>query len=408
MLECANIKHGLKVGTDGTIAPCCMAQKVHYRDENDNILNVETATARQILDSPTRKTLIKQFELGLKAGECTACWESEAAGIESKRIRDTERLEDPNYTTDDIFLLDLQLGNTCNLACRTCGIEGTRKWKDEYKEIVDSKISDQDFKDLVKKFSKPFQDESTFWDQLPIFYDKAGFIDLYGGEPFLMAKQWEVLKGLADNGKAKEKMIQINSNGTVFSEKYFNVLKEFKDVLISFSIDGTEGKFEYLRHHGNWNEVLSNMIKWKEVTKDLDYFNFNICFTVSTYNILDFPELVSLAAKLGFDIYCNYVYQPTYFKCSNIPDEYKQELSDTYYQNVEKYTVNLPKQNGKFFKDYILPKLEEPIKFALSFKNNGDNYERFLRVTKLLDKSRTNNFSKTFPQLNHVLKLDRT
>jgi len=408
MLDCANIKHGLKIGTDGTIAPCCIAQNANFRDENGEILNVETATSKQILNSPTRQILIEQLDKGLKPGECSACWESEEAGIESKRIRDTKRITSSEYTTDDIFLLDLQLGNTCNLACRTCGIEGTRKWKDDYKLIIDDKISDQDLKDIVKKYSSPFQDESSFWNELPNFYSKAGFIDLYGGEPFLMSKQWDVLKELADNGKAKEKIIQINSNGTVFSHKYLDVLKEFKDVLISFSIDGIGSKFEYLRHHGIWEEVNSTMMQWKEETKNYSNFSFNICFTVSTYNFLDFPEMVAFAALNGFDIYCNFVYQPQYFKCSNIPDKKKKDLIDMYNSNVIKYTSSLPPFKGRFVRENILPKLKEPVNFLLNSDCDKFFYQRFLTVTKLLDKSRNNNFGKTFPQLNHVLELDIT
>ena len=78
----------------------------------------------------------------------------------------------------------------------------------------------------------------------------------------LIKKQWETLRKSIELGYAKNQELSFNTNGTIFKEEYIDILNEFKRVVISFSIDAIEDRFNYIRHHGDWEKVKSNIEGW--------------------------------------------------------------------------------------------------------------------------------------------------
>ena len=51
----------------------------------------------------------------------------------------------------------------------------------------------------------------------------------------------------------------------------------------SFSIDATEDRFNYIRHHGDWSAVTDNINKWLEHKSDS--IIFDVAVTVTNLNI---------------------------------------------------------------------------------------------------------------------------
>lgn len=403
MLKCANLDHGLKVGTNGRVSPCCVIKNSELKDDAGSAMNISTHTFDELQKSPTLTKLRNSFANGLPPEECSRCWNEETAGIDSKRLRDNRRIESLDLKVGDLYFLDLQLGNICNLACRSCGIEGTKKWKSDYKEVVNPNITDEELNKLLKTFSDPFNDDSLFWDQMDTVASTVEIIDLYGGEPMLMKKQWEFLKKCVELGTAKNQTVQFNTNGTLYSEDFIDILKEFKQVTISFSLDGLREKFNYIRHLGDWDKVKHNLILWQQAAETYNNLWLNICYTVSTYNVLDFPEMANLAYDLDFDIYTNFVHQPEYFSITNIPEDYKKELAHLYLQNENKWLKSIKRSKRR----YILGRTLNFSNGICAFMNSKEfvpsHWHRFKQVTEILDKSRNQSFTETFPILSSIL-----
>lgn len=397
MIKCANISNGLRVTTDGKFTPCCIANEAYLKDDEGNVMSVLTTTFQEALNSPTLKKLKKDFENDIKSPECNGCWVLEDSGVESKRIRDNQRVSHLTLPENEIHFLELNMGNICNLSCRICNVYSSSNWKKEHKSVLNPDMSTETLNEITRSCSLPFSDESLVWDEIEKNISTVKILDLYGGEPMLMKKQWNILEKCVINDIAKDKYVHFNTNGTIFKEEYFEILKNFELSDISFSIDGVGDKFNYLRYGANWDEVKKNILLWLEKTKDLKNFKFHICYTVSIMNVLDFNEVAAFAIENNIRIHCNFLSQPKYYSIINIPEQIKPDVENYINESYE----NLPIKNDE---------IKEQFKNIIQYLKSGESFENdwtsFIHINHLLDESRNQTFKEVFPITHKILKLD--
>jgi len=387
MLKCINIKNGLRIGTNGTYSGCCLMND-HYKEEDGTPIHIGTHSMEDALKSYSAFKINEAFENGEKHSVCKQCWDVEASGGRSKRIQDNRRA---SYVLDieehTPFQLEINLGNICNMACRMCNINASSQWKHEHNlTLIDKpKLSKVDISDLVKEHSIGFEDRGRIWDELKKNMQYVRYLDIYGGEPMLIKKQWEILEYCVEVGFAENQHVHFNTNGTIFEEKYIEILKHFRHVDISFSYDATDEQFDYIRHLGNWDKAKSTIIIWKEATKAYSNFYILIYSTIQILNILSYPNLKAFADEIDVPIHHNFLYHPERYNIKNIKQDYKK--------NVEK--VLIEQQAPKEFIDYMN-----------ADEANDKHWEHFLITTERLDKSRNQNFSKTFPILKKAFNYE--
>ena len=116
----------------GTARPCCLAR------EDIVDIDLKTQTLEHAYKSTYMQDLRRQFLAGLQPKTCQLCWNEEAAGRDSKRINSQTRLKHlydqvdwQNLSPDQLWFIDLKLGNICNLKCRICGSWSSSKWAEE-------------------------------------------------------------------------------------------------------------------------------------------------------------------------------------------------------------------------------------------------------------------------------------
>ena len=397
MKTCVNLTNGLRIHTDGTFTPCCLSIFTKLKGNDGKPLQVHKNSIEEAMKSPTLAHLREATAKGETPSACQICWNEEAAGIESKRIRDNKNTEKYEVQNNELLLLELNLGNICNLACRSCNISASSNWKKEHNLVDDNKFESKvDLNKEVSKYSTPFQDDSKVWDELKSNIKTVKFLDLYGGEPMLMKKQWEVLKYSVDKGYSKEQYVHFNTNGTIFKEEYVELLKEFKHVDISFSLDGYKEKFDYIRYLGSWQEIEKNVDSWLDSTKKYTNFKFNLCYTVTVLNVLDFSELAKWSTERKIRIHSNMVHHPEHYTITNIPDNVKEAVTKAIKNKsswMENKHPDLLIENNKIA-DFMNSKPANKLK-----------WEKFLEVTEILDKSRNQSFKETFTELNKLLNI---
>ena len=162
--RCGNIEGGLRVGTDGKFYACCLAYDYPYKNEEGRLLKADTDSFSSALNSKSAIDLKDALARGEKHSACHVCWEAEDAGFESKRIRDTQRY-DRQVDDKELIFLELNLGNTCNLACRICGIHASSTWRKDYAKIYDN-LKSWEVNERVKEYNKSFVDDSFIWGEL--------------------------------------------------------------------------------------------------------------------------------------------------------------------------------------------------------------------------------------------------
>ena len=82
-----------------------------------------------------------------------------------------------------------------------------------------------------------------------------------------------------------------------FTDKQIDLLQKFANVKIQLSIDDIGKRFEYQRKLADWEQVKSNIIKFKKL--DSNKFKIGIDPTVSILNIWNLDEIVNGFAELG-------------------------------------------------------------------------------------------------------------
>lgn len=370
----------------GTARPCCLAIEEITNTLGEKYSLKET-TIEEIYHSDYMINLRKSFLDGNKPETCQRCWNEEAAGRTSKRINSRIRLKEfygnvdwHNLNPDQLWFIDLKLGNICNLKCRICGSWSSSKWAKEeidYIPGIDRKTH------LAYKFLQDGawpRESQIFWDNLKQLLPNIKYFEFTGGEPFLIEQHFALLEDAISQGFAKNIEIHYNTNGTVFPEKFY-LWENFKSVEVAFSIDNIGKRFEYERYGAKWNTVQENLKKFFQLRSK--NFTIQLCITVNIQNILYLPEICDWAQGQNFDnIYFNVLHDPW---CMSIG-----RMTETAKVLVKNKLGNL---DNLRYKNEILR--------ILQFIQNGlgSDGKEFVRKMKQTDEYRGQNFAETHPEI---------
>jgi MoaA/NifB/PqqE/SkfB family radical SAM enzyme len=309
----------------GTARPCCLAK------EEIPGYNLKEHTLEEIYHSGYMQNLRQDFLAGNKPETCQRCWDEEAAGRVSKRINSRIRLKEyydrvdwNNLNPDQLWFIDLKLGNICNLKCRICGSWSSSKWAKEEIDYVEELTNRKEH--LAYKFlidgAWP-RESNIFWDNLKTLLPDIKYFEFTGGEPFLIEQHFELLRYAVEQGYSKNIEIHYNTNGTVFPEQA-ELWANFKHVEIAFSIDNVGTRFEYERYGADWNEVQANIAKFTAMRSNK--ISTQLCTTMNIQNVYYLPELCNWTSTQTFDhVYFNMLHDPWHMCISKMTPQ-AQEL----------------------------------------------------------------------------------
>lgn len=380
---CVNAFHALTVGTPGDVKLCCMAET---SIPNKNVIDHSLV---ELFNDDHLKQIRNDLSNGIQNPNCNRCWNEEAAGRKSKRLRDNENLKfDDN---ESLRILELNLGNACNIKCRTCGSWNSNQWIKERFDLEEQGIPYNKFLIKFKQIQESFDDNSSIWPSLTEVLPNLSQIDFYGGEPFLSKKQWALIKTSVDKGYAKNLKIHYNTNGTIWNDDQINLLSSMRIADVSISVDGVGDRFEYMRHPAKWETVHENILKAVEWSKKNSNVVLTLCYTISILNIWYISDIIEYGDKHGVSVYLNLVHWPDHYSIQNIPEPVKlkieQHLKDT-----------IPPDHSAWYW------LNGIITFMNQQPCNIDEWNIFLNKTDIHDDYRNESYSKTFPEFYNIIK----
>jgi len=126
---------------------------------------------------------------------------------------------------------------------------------------------------------------------------------ILGGEPFFNPRVIKLLEMLVQNGQAKKIKLHVTTNGTMCNDRILSLLKEFPDLRLVFSCDGSGTCNDYMRFPSSW-QVVSNNIKQ---LKRLKNANTSINCVVQNLNVLYVDQLIKFANENKIFIKLNVV-----------------------------------------------------------------------------------------------------
>ena len=351
------------VCADG-IAMCCRSMKRH------------DMTIQEFEDSEYLKSIRQQLIDGEIPNECKICHEEELRGQPSIR---TQALEE--YGTSrgpELQFIDLRHDNLCNLACRMCNSSYSSLWARE----VDTHPE-------LRKFQKPFH-RNNVADKILGDFDSITCnltkLSLTGGEPLLIKDHLTVLEKLLERGR-NDVELTITSNITALNPRWFDVIKEFKTVHWTVSLDEVG---EYIRWPYNWTAVNNNLQTLLTLPNSIA-----INCTLTVYSLLNIDELVEYFLNLKplatgpFELWFSVAEFPPALSVSAIPSKYRSRIKTKLEQSIE--MLKLIPEHKKSIQ--VLAGVLNTINTTTS---DPELVEQFWEYTYMLDQQRNQNFHTTF------------
>jgi organic radical activating enzyme len=361
----------------------CNVNKQSWKDNQHNVMHVYSHPLKQAQHSYTRKIISTALNNGIKHPACNVCWDLEQAGGPSSRTLFNETLKHVDQLPNNQpRVVIIKPGNTCNMACRMCNPATSTSW---YADAYQLEGTPGTFKEYTKTFETirtSFSNNSMeFWDTLKEWSENLVLIDIYGGEPFLIPAIFNVLEHAVEQDYAKNISININTNASIWNQKYVDILKHFKHVNFKVSHDAVDRKqFEYIRHRSNFEQVEENIKKFRNAFKHYPNITITGVLTITPLNVYySDTDVVELTKKFQIPFGENIVTTPEY-DIRHLPIPVKQLLIS---QSKSAKIAN-------FLKTTI--------------PGCDTHWPEFCKVTDRLDVLRNQNFAETFPEWWNIIK----
>jgi MoaA/NifB/PqqE/SkfB family radical SAM enzyme len=376
----------------GTARPCCLAIDEITRADGAKY-SLRENTLEEIYHSSYMQNLRQAFLNGEKPKTCQRCWDEESAGRVSKRMNSRIRLKEyydsvdwNNFNPDQLWFIDLKLGNICNLKCRICGSWSSSKWAKEeidyIPELVDRKTH------LAYTYLRDGawpRESEVFWDNLKTLLPNIKYFEFTGGEPFLIEQHFDLLRYAVEHGFSENIEIHYNTNGTVFPESA-ELWSNFKHVEIAFSIDNVGDRFEYERYGADWHLVQENIAKFTAMRSAK--ISTQLCTTMNIQNVYYLPEICDWISTQTFDhIYFNMLHEPWHMCISKMTAPARELVID----RLSSHTFH--------------PKYRAEILRIVKFIRNGEGSDgkEFLRKMQQTDEYRKESFLTTHEDIARAM-----
>lgn len=261
---------------------------------------------------------------GEKPVECQKCWNLEDHGLKSDRQvknstldwvlnRDLKFIvEDAKQNDNKILMLKLLTSYTCNATCVSCNSYASSSWQQLDKKMFGI-VSDKKYK---------FVDLEAVKQQVD--FKNLKMLSLIGGEPLYEKKNFDLLEHILELGNDTVFLSMVTNGSVALTSRQKNILSKFKNINFSVSIDGTENVFEYVRYPLKWDELITNLKFFREVSD-----NVSSNYTISNLNIIYHNNTVDWFNNNNIVFSNNMIYEPNWLQPKALPKNVIQHLKST-------------------------------------------------------------------------------
>lgn len=377
----------------GAYRVCCNAtqSKNLIRDENGSSLRVQRTSAYDAWNSPTYQKIRTQMLRGERPDMCERCFREEDSGVLSARQnwnRQGLPMTPEVVAPPTVKIIDLRLGNLCNLKCRMCNPYSSSQWVTDWNELAgiadlipEAPISPEEIQRIR---SVDWPEDAQSWQNLDQVLSSVEEIYLTGGEPFLSLEQVRLLQRLIDDGRAGSVILRYNTNLTTLPDKLVKLWKSFKLIRLNISFDGYGPLNDYIRHPSQWVDLERHFNKLLQLKSEGLPLELTIHTTVQMYNITKLDQIVSYFWQNYQMIpYMNLLNHPHCLNIRVLPDNLKKQVlqklqmhgqhsavvavanylqgeswTQKYFSQFKKYTLKLDQMRGQNFLD-VCPEFQD-------------------------------------------------
>ena len=269
-MQCKFLDHGLAIGYDHVVKPCCeWAQDPEWNQQN-HISQVDLATWHQ---SPQVIKIRSELASGQWPASCQRCAvQEQQSRQDSLRLNAAQSYAD--YANQDITL-EIRPGSVCNFACQTCWPAASSRVAQYHHQagLVNIKLVDST--------------SITNFEFLQPIAGRIRSVVLLGGEPFYDPSCQKFLAWAGENLTAGMTMF---TNGSHVDWSWVDTYPG--QITMVFSIDAVGQAAEYVRFGTDWPVVYNNYVRAQKHPR----VELRVNITMSVYNyhlITDVIELLT-------------------------------------------------------------------------------------------------------------------
>ena len=358
---------GLNISQQGEFKPCCRYDHPVASNFADYQNSTELAELKE------------EFLQGNRPSACKRCWDSEDAGLPSRRNTVWKYVfKEKVPDLSKLKILMFSFGNSCNLACRTCSSYQSSTWIKEEKKLKEY------FPTIKINGHHRFYQDPKFLDQLKEQCQDLIQAHFIGGEPFIAGvdEHLDFLDYLIEHN-SENITLYYTTNCTVFpKQEFWDRWKKFQRIEISLSIDGTGLPFEYTRWPAVWADTVNILKSYQRAQVNNSNLDLTISHVISVFTAYYFPEFSKWCLQNKFVI----------------PDV--NLLDRPYHYNIKSFPKTV---NDKIAEKLTRFKFNEIVNYMYS-EDLSTEFENTIKYIQTLDQQRNQSFAETYPDLYNILK----
>jgi len=307
--------------------------------------------------------------------------------------------------------IQIDLGNTCNSACIMCNPTYSSKLARDYSKLTKMQPDIFPIYAPVVNWADDLQLVDKFVNDL-LTINGIKYLHFLGGETLYLKSFYHICQRLIDHGLAKDIIIGITTNGTIYNEKLVEIIKEFKQFHLGVSIETLDTLNDYIRYPSDINQIKKNLDKFLAL-RGSTQLQVTLRITPSIYTVYRLDQVFEYMLDNNVIAEsCNILSDPSCLRIELLPKDLRLAALDKINLVIQKHglvwgdvIVNRRRNDlvkpviGNLIYEYraLLESLQEPdnveqerfklVKFTQSFEQLRNNkilehlpeYEEFLR-----------------------------
>jgi len=312
---------------------------------------------------------------------CKKCWDIEDSGGRSFRQIWNDILQhDAQPLHTEVRYLDITLGNKCNLTCRMCNEWNSHLWQIDNVRL--GRTSDADLSN-TDWFTAPAARELINQSLHTVTH-----INFLGGEPLIVREQLDILQRCIDLGTADSINLSYNTNMTTLLPGQLDLWREFKQVDLSVSLEGTGIVNDYIRQNSSWDVIMRNI---DLIHAGCDNVRMSVHATFGILNCLTVSSMAStLASSAVFGDrlpWLNVITYPANQDVKHLPDDVKSAVK----YNMD--SVMLNREQDSNYSSWISARAH------LDEQGDPDQWTNFWTEVDQLDAYKQTSIAQSLPEL---------
>ena len=228
--------------------------------------------------------------------------------------------------------------------------------------------------------------------------DKIKILKASGGEPLYDKNILKLLRKFVKDGNSKSTELAFHTNAMLITDEIIELFNEFKLQRHSFSIDGVDKTYDYIRHKSDFSILEQNIKNWFKKSNNIYIVNINLVLSaLNIGNIVDFLEWTTLMffEKIRCNIFISEVRpQGRGIDIKNLPIEYLESIQSQILKFKEEFESFRTKKydymhKGNYF-HYEIDKLLSLIDYAI--QDNKNSLDKLYNEIVLLDGTRNQSY----------------